>query len=220
MLLQHWLVLRAPTDSPSTATSLEPTSAATSAVSSAAASMTSEQWIANLLQGSVGAALSLLGLFGVFLLTRKHEKDLQIQAFERENEKAREQRTVDSVASLLQACHSVQVTKEAKSVNPMLTELVLFSIREVVDHPETAAWAEAQAVEASRYMRDRDLPDVVQKQSSLIVADLRKWVRKGCPAELLKADDVKKQWGNTETSLQFRLTSSNGSSSASVSEAR
>lgn len=114
----------------------------------------------NLLQGSIGSVISILGLFVVFLLTRLHDRSLQKTEHERDEESQRIRETAEAVA------HVVQVALPLRGLKPSLDEdaqcrelsgeLTLLGIRLAHYYPEFQQWTyheSTQMLEIAGYLR-------------------------------------------------------------------
>lgn len=148
--------------------------------------MSSSEWWANLLQGSLGSFLSLVGLFGVFWLTRRHEirRDQLARTAEREREAA--QRTALSVTRIVKAALDIRVRlDDGTSLEQMSHELMLFSVSEIADHPTAARWASEQSSILLELRGDDVDIRAAPWQAASITGGLQAWMSKNCPDGLL-----------------------------------
>lgn len=142
--------------------------------------MTTEQWWAALLNGSVGAALTLGGALLIFWLTRKADQ-----------KSVRQEKTKEAVAKIEETGLPLRYTdpgssEEEKVIESVVQLLVLFRIREAKNHPEVAKWAGLQRenlfttispnadIRAARLY----LPKVIARLSAWAVLDFPKSIFK------------------------------------------
>jgi hypothetical protein len=107
-----------------------------------------EWWVANLLQGSVGALIGMLGLFAVFWFTVRHEWALERVRVAEENKRLERQRTADSVAEVVKASSLFAklggIDREA-ATDALSSALILMSVRERAAHPKASEWVVQEA---------------------------------------------------------------------------
>lgn len=146
------------------------------------------EWWANVLQGSVGATISLIGLFAVFWGTKRHELRRDRLAHEAQSNKAAEERTLSSVAAVMQSSLAVRAATPSDGEKgwQFSDELIMFCVREIRDHPNAAQWAHEQSEEIMKYIRPQQDPRALPWQAGMISAALTIWVREGFPEDMLK----------------------------------
>lgn len=162
--------------------------------------MDAAEWWANLLQGSVGAVVGLMGVFGVFWLTRRHEVDRDKRVRDLDKARAAEERTLAGVASIMEASHATRTTGAVdETADRLARELVLFCVREIRDHPNAARWAKEQSSEvlqcAAPHLDFRALP----WQAGMIATVLTDWVASGCPDSYPRPEAKPKEPSKPET---------------------
>lgn len=150
--------------------------------------MTALEWWANVLQGSVGATISLIGLFAVFWGTKKHELKRDRLTREAQASKAAEERTLSSVAAVMQSSLAVRATTpgDSEKGRQFSDELIMFCVREIHDHPNAAQWAHEQSEEVMKCIRPQQDPRALPWQAGMISAALTIWVREGFPEGMFK----------------------------------
>lgn len=144
--------------------------------------MDATEWWANVLQGSVGAVVGLMGVFGVFWLTRRHEVDRDKRVRDLDNAKAAEERTLSGTASVMEASHAARIPgRTDEAAERLARELVLFCVREIRDHPNAAEWARQQSTEVLLCAGPNVDPRALPWQAGMISGVLTDWVARGCP---------------------------------------
>lgn len=150
--------------------------------------MTAMEWWANVLQGSVGAIIGLIGLFTVFWGTKKHELKRDRVAREAQEKKAAEERTLSSVAAVMQSSLTLRAKTldDSEQGSRFADELMMFCVREIRDHPNVAQWAQEQSSEVVKCMEPHQDIRALPWQAGMISAALTKWVYAGFPEDMLK----------------------------------
>ncbi|GEL99880.1 hypothetical protein [Cellulomonas terrae] len=107
--------------------------------------MTPEQWWANLLQGSVAAVLSLVGLFAVFWLTLRVERNRDATRRADEAKQRREERVTISALTLIRHFANVPwsstKTEAERWRETAVAELVAIEVLAAPDQPALSRWA-------------------------------------------------------------------------------
>lgn len=152
--------------------------------------MSSEEWWANLLQGSVGATIGLIGLFGVFWLTRRHELARDAATRKAVADRAATERTASGVIQIVEAANQLRLRHSSDNENrtdALCHALTVFAVREAADHPDAAKWAQKQSSEVLRL--DEPTSDVraAPWQAGMISARLGEWSRLRFPADFFPA---------------------------------
>jgi hypothetical protein len=123
-----------------------------------------EWWVANLLQGSVGALIGLLGLFAVFWFTVRHERSLERVRMAEHDKRLEREHTAVSAAEVVKASHAFQwppadldrhATTEARAsalifdrhakTEALASALILMCVREAGTHPKASEWANRES---------------------------------------------------------------------------
>lgn len=141
-----------------------------------------EWWAANLLQGSVGALIGLLGLFAVFWFTVRHERALERVRVAEDDKRLERQHTAVSVAEVVKASHAfrlpVDLDRHART-EALASALILMTVREAATHPKASDWAQRE----SRRIIELAYPSVDIRaatwEAGLIAALLVGWAAEG-----------------------------------------
>lgn len=154
--------------------------------------MTSVEWWASLLQGSLGAVVGLIGLFGVFWLTRQHElsRDTATRQ-EHENEVAK-RRTEAGIVEIVEAAHVLRFGSENTKdddLQNLCHALTLFGVRESADHPKAAKWATLQSSEVLGLRGSKVDVRAAPWQGAYITSILTKWAELRFPENFFPRAD-------------------------------
>lgn len=140
--------------------------------------MSAELWWANILQGSLGAVIGLIGLFGVFWLTRQHEL-----------KRTARDRTEAGVVHIVEASHEMRLgrnTNRDELIDALAHSLVVFSVKEAADHPKAARWAFQQSRELLSFKKPEADIRAAPWQAGMISGKFMEWSRLGFPADFFR----------------------------------
>lgn len=157
---------------------------------------TNEWWttlLFNVLQGALGAFIGLIGLFGVYWVTRKHQLD-----------KEAKQETLDGVAQILRKTTALRHREPdyESSVRSLSDELLLFSLRESTRNPGTAAWSRYHSFELLEALKDRTL---TARMSGYIAGYLSSWVAhdfNGFSDEKSSEESAERSWKDAREEIE------------------
>lgn len=145
--------------------------------------MTEVNWWANLLQGSVGSAISLIGLFSVFYLTRRHEKrrDQELQLLE--SHRRIDEQVRSEIASVIESSYSLRVYDEGSDAHAraLAHSLMMLSVRAVERYPNAADWARTKSIDVLDALAPGNDPRALIWESAYITGRLSQWISKGLP---------------------------------------
>lgn len=155
--------------------------------------MSAEDWWAVLLQGTVAACISLLGLFGVFWLTRRHENNRDRRRAAEEDKVRRDERTRRNVASVIDAAHGLRAFNEdeERRARQLAHSLMLFSVEEGGDYPNASGWAYQRSGDVLQCLVPGTDPRALSWEAGNIGSSLHKWITSGTP-DILHPRDEKK----------------------------
>jgi hypothetical protein len=166
-------------------------------------------WWLSAIQGAVGALIGFMGLYLVYKITQKTERENQaeqrdferkVQAEQRDFERKvqaeqrdfdrkvqADQRTFESVASVLDTILKVRRMPEHDwdGASSIAHQLQLFCLRELQDHPNAAKWAMKQSEDLMESIKPDEHFLSFGWQSDHIFQSLFDWVNKGLPADYL-----------------------------------
>jgi hypothetical protein len=145
-------------------------------------------WAKTLFQGSGGSLVALIGLFVVFFLTRRHEREQDRIRDERAAQRAQQQRTAESVAAVVRRTHAFRGVGavpipdliDRDAISDLAEALVLLAASEIVDHPRAADWAMDRARDLVQMGIDRNCdPRAPSWEAGHVAAVLMLWLRDG-----------------------------------------
>lgn len=148
--------------------------------------MSAGDWWANLLQGSVGSFLSLLGLFAVFYLTRWHEKKRDRQQWLEEHRIRSDDEIRDSISTVVDNAYALRVYdhNDEKHARALAHSLMLLAVRAGKYHPNTALWAEQKSIDVLECLIPGTDPRAHIWEAAVITASLNRWLAQGQPDTL------------------------------------
>ena len=144
-----------------------------------------------LVQGSVGALLSLVGLFMVFYLTRQHEIKRDQRRAEFEDHVRRDERTRRNVSAVIREAHAVRAYEQNSEsrARDLAQALMLFSVEEGGDYPHASQWAYQKSGDVLRCLRIGQDPRALVWECGHISSNLGTWMSEGCPDSLRARPD-------------------------------
>jgi hypothetical protein len=168
------------------------------------------EWWISATQGIAGALIGFTGLYLVFRFTRAHELDLQEQAHKENQERIEDDRTVERVGSIIQACLNMEpsrLDRELTDFNNLIRLLTLFYAHEIRRHPNIAGWAMEQAMTISLGVRIRDL-QVPFIYSTSMVGYFTAWLKMGLTddaGDAFNLEEITSAWRSIEESVDPSL---------------
>lgn len=148
--------------------------------------MTAEHWMATIFEGSAAALISLLGLFAVFYLTRRHDDRRDARRADVERIQRRDERTRSNVSSVIDRAHRVRAYTQLHeaAARDLAHSLTMFSVQEGGDYPEAAAWAYQKSGDVLDALGIGQDPRALIWECGYITSALSNWLSSGCPDTL------------------------------------
>lgn len=147
--------------------------------------MTNEQWLAALLNGTVGAILSIGGVLFVYWLTRKSDR-----------KRISDERMRQSVADVAERSMPLRYLspgspEEEEVIESVAEALLLFYIRELGTHRGPAEWANRQRENLHTVLEPRADIRAARLYAAHVVAKFSTWATHGFTKGYLEEDDVR-----------------------------
>lgn len=145
-------------------------------------------WGLSAISGTVGALVGFVGLYLVFLLTRKNDHEKQARIERAEEDRRVLSSRVDAVVALVERLRDIATewnAEDAKDLatwsrtvkRPILVEFEMFGVRVLVDAPEVSALVRGEAAKGATFRADKpgDATDFNERTDALYEWLLR-WV--------------------------------------------
>lgn len=166
-------------------------------------SILSTQWWGSVLQGSVGSAITLLGVFLVIRhelrrdeRARRHEQERETEARRLEQEKESRSRTYESFVSFNTLCTRLMydIQESQRPTVELAEQMFELLVVEGPEHLGLQNWILAHqdyVVECGTHPKQREL---ISGAAAYLSGALSAWVLRGCPDDFFEVETVALFW--------------------------